>query len=208
MKICGLTLAVYRDKTFFKLLPKLNPKPDIFIIRNVEPAKEVWRQLQSIALGYNNYRKLAPDNITHYWIIEDDCIFPHNTLDILIDNLKQTKSDAITISVYNRYAKHIMVWNLKKTTKGKLVKVDINDKTGLKQVDVSSLNCFLIKKEVFCSEDFVVSNYNTELYVDTLFFTKLRKRGYTLYCNFDIRTEHGGLVWYGNEVKENNNIGL
>jgi len=207
-KICGLVLSVYRDRTFFKYLPKINPKPDIFIIRNTKPLLAVKDQLQSIADGYNKCRLFAPDDTTHYWIVEDDCILPTDVLQTLKNDMIKANCDVVTVPVYNRFAKHLMVWNLQKTIHGELYKKDIIDKTGLKQVDVSSLNCFLIKKDVFLSEYFSISNHNKELYVDTLFFARLRKKGFTVYCNFNVRTEHGGLVWFGHENEKNSSIGM
>lgn len=206
MKICGLTLAVYRDKIFFDLLPKLDPKPDYFVIKNGSTQRKIPNQLIDIAEGYNEYRNLAPEDTSHYWVVEDDCVLPEDVLGTICENMVDTNADVITVPVYNRFAKHIMIWRLKNIN-GKIKKVDIVDKGGLIPVDASSLNCFLIKKDVFMSQNFKPSNYNFELYVDTLFFTNLRKNGYTVYCNFDIRTEHGGLVWDSNNAK-NGDTGL
>jgi hypothetical protein len=214
--ITGITLSAYRQKSFFHFLPKLNPKPDIWIIYNdVKPSGD-WdlHRFEKVANNYNNACSVIPDNTQYVLLMEDDAIVPYNALQIHLDNIKETKSDGNTFPFYARnpwddlgekihYAELMIADFYNDKKKNELRLVTQKDRTGLKKITTTSFNFVLLKKKVIDDVKFTSLNKKRNLYIDNIFFLEASKRGFVIHCNYDVRTYHvGSLVWHG-KIYEN-----
>lgn len=196
--ICGITLNSFRDKLFFQMLPNIDPKPDVWIMINeFQYIPFEYKRLDNISNNYNNACSLIPDETEYALVLEDDCEVPNNILQILKEDIEYLNCDVVTTAVYNRIDGELMVWTLKYEN-DKPIKVNFStNKTGLKKLDLSSLNCFIIKTDVLKNVPFYPANHDLTLYTDTFFFSNVKRNGYTVYCDFDIETIHDGNQWPG-----------
>jgi hypothetical protein len=210
--ITGITLCAYRQKSFFQFIPKLNPKPDVWIINNdIKPAGD-WNlhRFERVADNYNNARGLIPENAEFVLIMEDDAIVPYNGLQIHLDNIMKTNGDGNTFPFYARnpwdeldnkvrYSELMVADFFHDKVRDELRLVTQKNRTGIKRVTTTSFNFVLLKKKVVDNIKFKPLNKKKNLYIDNVFFLDASRLGYVIYCNYDVRTYHiGSLVWHGN----------
>lgn len=211
--IAGVTLCAYRDETFFIFLPKLNPKPDVWIINNdTKPLTEGDKnRFQRVADNYNKIVNLLPENTDQVLIMEDDAIPPKNGLNIHVENMKKIDADGMTFGFYSRCVSNFIqdkthfteimasdFYYSEDIKQTKLIQKDIRE--GVQKIDTTSFNFVLLKREILDKIKFYGINKNGDLYIDNLFFLDVKKLGYKIYCDYDQPTSHvWSAHWPGNK---------
>ena len=182
--ITGLTLKTNRSNIFNNMYDRLNPKPDEYIIyEDNEPLSDhsMLSKLMRIGKNYNLAKKLIPNNTDYVFILEDDVEVPINIIDILYNDLINYDADCITTVTKCRRTGAPMCWDSKFET---------IENTGIKKIYATSLNCLIIKKELFDKMIFVGFDTAKNKPIDANFFIMLNYFTDKIYCNYNVPTIH------------------
>lgn len=211
--ITAMTTTKY-EKQLKDTLLTLNPKPDIWIIYNdLNPVKEnkntndvsydPSQYFSKIADNYNKLKSIIPKDTVYVVLIEDDIIFLNkDILEISIKDLECVNCDILVVPTKHRhlregtYVEHPMIWNFDIKEGKKAGRWWLNY-SGLKPIDGSACGYIFMKREVIENIDFSYSNKTMSVAVDEFFFYRAKRLGYTIYCDFDVKTNHQGRIWNG-----------
>lgn len=198
--IAHLTSATFRNNTFLEMYNRLNPKAELNIIYNDTQYIKKYNlkfKLWKISNNCNIIKNILPDNIEYIFFTEDDVEYPINTLEILYKNINEIpEADCITTSTVCRFQKVPMMWDFKLNENDipeletyNVLKHRVKNK-GIQKIGATSLNCFLIKRDLFNKLIFRGCDINNTFTVDVMFFYMIWCLGFNVYINLDIPTIH------------------
>ena len=148
----------------------------------------VRRRRQRIADIHNEVKELI-DTSEYIFIIEDDTLFPTNTLDKLLKHYyTNPHAGLISAAELGRWGyTHIGAWDFDDVYEpNKITSPKLGD--GLQKIDATGLYCCLMKTETYMNHKF--EPFEDALGPDTHLGMSLRRQGYQNYIDYSIKCTH------------------